>query len=143
MGLTLVVADRISLLKRCRQSHQLNQNRKVRISFLLWLQLKRKKKKKQRFKPKQMDNVGRFIMKLMRFLDQKHTHFCYSIQSLLMPRIKIILLIFVFFLYFSGYFTELKCHCDVCVDDNYTCITDGMCFTSIQIEKGQPIYSYR
>lgn len=37
---------------------------------------------------------------------------------------------------------KLKCHCDVCHEDNFTCVTDGMCFTSIQIENDKPIYSY-
>lgn len=37
----------------------------------------------------------------------------------------------------------LKCHCDICKEDNYVCETDGLCFTSMAYEKGQWLYSYR
>ncbi|XP_037808125.1 TGF-beta receptor type-1 isoform X3 [Lucilia sericata] len=38
----------------------------------------------------------------------------------------------------------LKCHCDICKDNNYICETDGYCFTSVQKEtSGALIFSYR
>ncbi|XP_012258855.2 TGF-beta receptor type-1 isoform X2 [Athalia rosae] len=37
----------------------------------------------------------------------------------------------------------LKCTCDYCKDTNYTCETDGYCFTSTTLEKGLTTYAYR
>ncbi|XP_058125443.1 TGF-beta receptor type-1 isoform X2 [Anopheles coustani] len=38
----------------------------------------------------------------------------------------------------------LKCHCDICKDENYVCETDGVCFTSVTKEAdGKHKYSYR
>uniref|UniRef100_A0A182F141 Activin types I and II receptor domain-containing protein n=1 Tax=Anopheles albimanus TaxID=7167 RepID=A0A182F141_ANOAL len=38
----------------------------------------------------------------------------------------------------------LKCHCDICKDENYVCETDGVCFTSLTREAdGSLKYSYR
>ncbi|XP_055539566.1 TGF-beta receptor type-1 isoform X1 [Wyeomyia smithii] len=37
----------------------------------------------------------------------------------------------------------LKCHCDICKDQNYVCETDGLCFTSLSLEHGVYKYSYR
>ncbi|XP_058056532.1 TGF-beta receptor type-1 [Anopheles bellator] len=38
----------------------------------------------------------------------------------------------------------LKCHCDICKDENYVCETDGVCFTSLSREPdGKLKYSYR
>ncbi|XP_067630347.1 TGF-beta receptor type-1 isoform X3 [Eurosta solidaginis] len=37
----------------------------------------------------------------------------------------------------------LKCHCDVCKDNNYICETDGYCFTSVVKEEGKINFSYR
>lgn len=37
----------------------------------------------------------------------------------------------------------LKCHCDICKDDNFTCETDGLCFTSVELDRGQLVYSFR
>ncbi|KAM7346183.1 TGF-beta receptor type-1 babo isoform 3-T3 [Cochliomyia hominivorax] len=38
----------------------------------------------------------------------------------------------------------LKCHCDICKDNNFICETDGYCFTSVQKEtSGDLIFSYR
>lgn len=39
--------------------------------------------------------------------------------------------------------TELKCHCDICKDDNFICETDGLCFTSVELKDNEPKYSYR
>ncbi|XP_052864579.1 TGF-beta receptor type-1 [Anopheles cruzii] len=37
----------------------------------------------------------------------------------------------------------LKCHCDICKDENYVCETDGVCFTSLSREAdGDLKYSY-
>ncbi|KXJ81817.1 hypothetical protein RP20_CCG017773 [Aedes albopictus] len=36
----------------------------------------------------------------------------------------------------------LKCHCDICKDQNYVCETDGLCFTSLSLEHGVYKYSY-
>ncbi|XP_049534540.1 TGF-beta receptor type-1-like isoform X1 [Anopheles darlingi] len=37
----------------------------------------------------------------------------------------------------------LKCHCDICKDENYVCETDGVCFTSLTREAdGSLKYSY-
>ncbi|XP_021943731.2 TGF-beta receptor type-1 isoform X3 [Folsomia candida] len=37
----------------------------------------------------------------------------------------------------------LKCRCDICHSDNYTCETDGFCFASTSLDKeGKPEYSY-
>ncbi|XP_076272725.1 TGF-beta receptor type-1-like isoform X1 [Rhynchophorus ferrugineus] len=40
---------------------------------------------------------------------------------------------------------SLLCKCDLCKDDNYTCSTDGYCFTSVQRKKNSDklIYNYR
>lgn len=38
---------------------------------------------------------------------------------------------------------KIKCHCDICKDDNLTCETDGLCFTSVELRDGKPSYSYR
>lgn len=38
---------------------------------------------------------------------------------------------------------ELKCHCDICKDDNYICETDGLCFTSVELKDNDLVYSYR
>ncbi|XP_061512205.1 TGF-beta receptor type-1 isoform X3 [Anopheles gambiae] len=38
----------------------------------------------------------------------------------------------------------LKCHCDICKDENFVCETDGLCFTSLTREAdGTLKYSYR
>jgi len=37
----------------------------------------------------------------------------------------------------------LKCHCDICPNDNYICETDGLCFTSVELLRNELIYSYR
>ncbi|XP_054739693.1 TGF-beta receptor type-1 isoform X2 [Anastrepha obliqua] len=37
----------------------------------------------------------------------------------------------------------LKCHCDICKDNNYICETDGYCFTSVVKDEDQIIFSYR
>ncbi|XP_065370609.1 TGF-beta receptor type-1 isoform X2 [Calliphora vicina] len=38
----------------------------------------------------------------------------------------------------------LRCHCDICKDNNYICETDGYCFTSVEKEtSGALIFSYR
>uniref|UniRef100_A0A182Q3S0 Activin types I and II receptor domain-containing protein n=1 Tax=Anopheles farauti TaxID=69004 RepID=A0A182Q3S0_9DIPT len=38
----------------------------------------------------------------------------------------------------------LKCHCDICRDENFVCETDGVCFTSLTRESdGKLKYSYR
>ncbi|XP_035914613.1 TGF-beta receptor type-1 isoform X3 [Anopheles stephensi] len=38
----------------------------------------------------------------------------------------------------------LKCHCDICKDENFVCETDGLCFTSLTRESdGTLKYSYR
>lgn len=38
----------------------------------------------------------------------------------------------------------LKCKCDICKDKNYTCSTDGYCFTmTTKNEEGNIVYSYR
>ncbi|XP_049281438.1 TGF-beta receptor type-1 isoform X1 [Anopheles funestus] len=38
----------------------------------------------------------------------------------------------------------LKCHCDICKDENFVCETDGLCFTSLTREaNGSLKYSYR
>uniref|UniRef100_A0A182K3U8 Activin types I and II receptor domain-containing protein n=1 Tax=Anopheles christyi TaxID=43041 RepID=A0A182K3U8_9DIPT len=38
----------------------------------------------------------------------------------------------------------LKCHCDICKDENFVCETDGLCFTSLTRESdGSLKYSYR
>ncbi|KAJ6643288.1 TGF-beta receptor type-1 [Pseudolycoriella hygida] len=37
---------------------------------------------------------------------------------------------------------KIKCHCDVCKDDNLTCETDGLCFTSVELRNNKPLYSY-
>ncbi|XP_055643189.1 TGF-beta receptor type-1 [Toxorhynchites rutilus septentrionalis] len=37
----------------------------------------------------------------------------------------------------------LKCHCDICKDQNYVCETDGLCFTSLSYEQGAYKYQYR
>lgn len=37
----------------------------------------------------------------------------------------------------------LKCHCDICKEDNYVCETTGLCFTSIALENGKIIHSFR
>lgn len=29
----------------------------------------------------------------------------------------------------------LACFCDICADTNYTCYTDGYCFTSVSLNK--------
>lgn len=36
---------------------------------------------------------------------------------------------------------RLKCHCDICPE--YTCETDGLCFTSVESRRNEIIYSYR
>lgn len=40
---------------------------------------------------------------------------------------------------------SLYCKCDLCKDENYTCYTDGYCFTSVQRKKNSDklIYNYR
>lgn len=40
---------------------------------------------------------------------------------------------------------KLKCHCDICKEDNYICETDGLCFTSVALIKDSITfhYSYR
>lgn len=37
----------------------------------------------------------------------------------------------------------LKCHCDICKETNNICETDGYCFTSVQRDNGEIIFSYR
>ncbi|XP_013382711.1 TGF-beta receptor type-1 [Lingula anatina] len=37
----------------------------------------------------------------------------------------------------------LLCHCDMCKDTNYTCVTDGVCYTSVHLSTGGDIkYQY-
>ncbi|XP_036331833.1 TGF-beta receptor type-1 isoform X2 [Rhagoletis pomonella] len=38
---------------------------------------------------------------------------------------------------------QLKCHCDICKDNNYICETDGYCFTSVVKDDDKIIFSYR
>ncbi|XP_050537311.1 TGF-beta receptor type-1-like isoform X1 [Daktulosphaira vitifoliae] len=55
-------------------------------------------------------------------------------------------LLAVAFLLFSFHSVKgLECYCDICVDTNFTCITDGYCFSSISLNKdtGVKIYSSR
>ncbi|XP_056648627.1 TGF-beta receptor type-1 isoform X1 [Diorhabda sublineata] len=50
------------------------------------------------------------------------------------------------FLYFCQNFNEilaLKCKCDICNKTNFTCETDGYCFTSTYVKGGKVKYSYR
>lgn len=44
---------------------------------------------------------------------------------------------------FLLYTEKIKCHCDICYDENFTCETDGLCFTSVELSDGKPSYSYR
>lgn len=39
----------------------------------------------------------------------------------------------------------LKCHCDICLNNNFTCETDGYCFTSVELIKntGEVKYAFR
>ncbi|XP_057670374.1 TGF-beta receptor type-1 isoform X2 [Diorhabda carinulata] len=49
------------------------------------------------------------------------------------------------FLYFCQNFNEilaLKCKCDICNKTNFTCETDGYCFTSTYVKGGKVKYSY-
>lgn len=50
---------------------------------------------------------------------------------------------YLYFFFLNIQFAELKCHCDICAENNFTCETDGMCFTSIQLDNNEAIYSYR
>ena len=37
----------------------------------------------------------------------------------------------------------LKCYCDICLETNYTCETDGYCFASTSLENGDITYARR
>ncbi|XP_012281863.1 TGF-beta receptor type-1 isoform X5 [Orussus abietinus] len=37
----------------------------------------------------------------------------------------------------------LKCHCDICVESNHTCVTDGYCFASTSLDHDIVTYAYR
>uniref|UniRef100_A0A1B0GA96 receptor protein serine/threonine kinase n=1 Tax=Glossina morsitans morsitans TaxID=37546 RepID=A0A1B0GA96_GLOMM len=43
----------------------------------------------------------------------------------------------------SSRYPLLKCHCDICKETNNICETDGYCFTSVERDKGEIIFSYR
>lgn len=38
---------------------------------------------------------------------------------------------------------SLKCKCDYCTKTNFTCYTDGYCFTATEIKDGTVKYVYR
>ena len=38
---------------------------------------------------------------------------------------------------------KIKCYCDICSSSNNTCETDGVCFTSVTLEKGVETRQYR
>ncbi|XP_060879283.1 TGF-beta receptor type-1-like isoform X1 [Metopolophium dirhodum] len=55
-----------------------------------------------------------------------------SIFQYSMSSKKTCMLLAVGFLFtFSHSVNGLSCYCDICADSNYTCVTDGYCFTSI------------
>ncbi|XP_050301414.1 TGF-beta receptor type-1 isoform X2 [Anthonomus grandis grandis] len=61
---------------------------------------------------------------------------------------KLIAVCIIFFLFLCLQFNDvcsIKCKCDICKDRNYTCETDGHCFTSVQKGRNtdQLTYSYR
>ncbi|XP_011298729.1 TGF-beta receptor type-1 isoform X2 [Fopius arisanus] len=37
----------------------------------------------------------------------------------------------------------LKCYCDICADTNHTCETDGYCFASTTLDRGEITHAYR
>uniref|UniRef100_A0A0A9Z9V2 Serine/threonine-protein kinase receptor n=1 Tax=Lygus hesperus TaxID=30085 RepID=A0A0A9Z9V2_LYGHE len=43
---------------------------------------------------------------------------------------------FVLILFIAPSVYGLLCHCDICSDTNFTCSTDGYCFTATTLEKG-------
>ncbi|XP_008555473.1 TGF-beta receptor type-1 isoform X3 [Microplitis mediator] len=50
---------------------------------------------------------------------------------------------FVFIIYLSTRVDGLKCYCDICVDTNHTCETDGYCFASTSREDDVITHAYR
>lgn len=52
---------------------------------------------------------------------------------------------FCFFVFFSFQVSVgLKCYCDICRDENHTCETDGLCFTTTSLDDNSVItHSYR
>ncbi|CAH1105359.1 unnamed protein product [Psylliodes chrysocephalus] len=58
---------------------------------------------------------------------------------------KAVLVLSYFFCYCQNFIGvwALKCKCDICKDTNYTCETDGYCFTSTYLKDGIVKYSYR
>ncbi|CAH1105358.1 unnamed protein product [Psylliodes chrysocephalus] len=57
---------------------------------------------------------------------------------------KAVLVLSYFFCYCQNFIGvwALKCKCDICKDTNYTCETDGYCFTSTYLKDGIVKYSY-
>ncbi|XP_044732406.1 TGF-beta receptor type-1 isoform X2 [Chrysoperla carnea] len=55
-----------------------------------------------------------------------------------------IFLVVILSVWLFGYNVQgLKCHCDICKDTNYTCETDGLCFTATSLNKGVMERVYR
>ncbi|KAG8041844.1 hypothetical protein G9C98_007148 [Cotesia typhae] len=50
---------------------------------------------------------------------------------------------FVLIIYLSTTANGLKCYCDICVDTNHTCETDGYCFASTSREDDVITHAYR
>ncbi|XP_044576414.1 TGF-beta receptor type-1 isoform X5 [Cotesia glomerata] len=50
---------------------------------------------------------------------------------------------FVLIIYLSTTVNGLKCYCDICVDTNHTCETDGYCFASTSREDDVITHAYR
>ncbi|XP_063982705.1 TGF-beta receptor type-1 isoform X4 [Diachasmimorpha longicaudata] len=52
-------------------------------------------------------------------------------------------LVVVLFILSSSIVDGLKCHCDICADTNHTCETDGYCFASTTLDRGEITHAYR
>ncbi|XP_072397132.1 TGF-beta receptor type-1 isoform X2 [Diabrotica undecimpunctata] len=70
-------------------------------------------------------------------------YYIYSSKMCGISKTLLVLSCLIFFCQNLNGVWALKCKCDICKDTNFTCETDGYCFTSTYIKAGVVLYSYR
>uniref|UniRef100_A0A6P7GQM9 receptor protein serine/threonine kinase n=1 Tax=Diabrotica virgifera virgifera TaxID=50390 RepID=A0A6P7GQM9_DIAVI len=70
-------------------------------------------------------------------------YYIYSSKMCGISKTLLVLSCLIFFCQNLSGVWALKCKCDICKDTNFTCETDGYCFTSTYLKAGVVLYSYR
>ncbi|XP_015122148.1 TGF-beta receptor type-1 isoform X2 [Diachasma alloeum] len=64
-------------------------------------------------------------------------------RNLVPSMMSVYALVVLLFTHSSSIVDGLKCHCDICADTNHTCETDGYCFASTTLDRGEITHAYR